>query len=235
MTNEQPRVNAGQTGAGRWTSPVHPESPVQLFDRMDGTFFHPAPFKTAERCIEFWATVEIPDQIVDQVADAYHEAEVDERMDQIMEEWQQNWFRANPQPKDKHIPAWDAKYQAEREEYRLQALESLGDGPDRPLHLGSYDLPQLVRAAQIWRHAPNPERFPEEDAKACNYEFELFDGVMSVREIERKYRLSRFREELSRIAPDDSTDRIVAALGVLDEGNLAIQQDIILNRQMSEF
>lgn len=237
MTDNQPRVDSGLPGAGRWKGTAHPEAPIQLFDRMDGTFFHPAPFKTAEKCLSFWSTVEVPDQIIDQLADAYHEAEVDLRMEQIMEKWRQDWFKANPQPKDKHIPAWDAKYKAEHEEYRLQALENLSEdeNAERPLHLGEYDLPQLVRAAQIWRHAPAYSRFPEEEAKALDHPIELYEGCLTVDEIEEKYKLSRFHDELSRIAPDDSTDRIVAALGVLDEGNLAIQQDIILNRQMSEF
>lgn len=241
MTETEATGNRGTTwGNHAWQTP---SGHVALFDRMDGTFTHPAPFKTAEKCIEFWATIEIPDAIVDRLADAYHDAEVDIRMEAIMEEWRVRWFAANPQPAHRHLESWEEKYQTEREEYRLSSLATLTDGPDRPLYLGQYDLPQLIRAAQVWRHAPNPDRFPEEDAMACNYPFELFDDVLTVREIERKYRLSRFKDILSD-ASDTTTDRVVeslesvvGSLEVLDEALVAVQQEIIMSRTQapSEF
>ena len=245
MTETEATGNRGTTwGNHAWQTP---SGHVALFDRMDGTFTHPAPFKTAEKCIEFWATIEIPDAIVDRLADAYHDAEVDIRMEAIMEEWRVRWFAANPQPAHRHLESWEEKYQTEREEYRLSSLSALADGPDqsRPLYLGEYDLPQLVRAAQIWRHAPAYSRFPEEESKALDHSIELYDCSMTVDEIETKYELSRFHGALSQTASYAAVDRIVEGLEAvleplverLDQGLVAVQQEIIMFRTQapSEF
>lgn len=236
----QPRVNGGMPGAGQWKSTTHPESHVQLFDRMDSTFLHPTPFKTAEKCIQFWSTVEVPDPIVDQVVAAYAEfrsGEVDTRMDEIMLEWQRKWFEANPQPKDKHIPEWDAKYQSERETYRLQVLPEVeaAVAVERPQGLGEYDVTQLIRAAQMWYHSPSFSRFPEEDEIVRNHQIELFDGFLSVEEIEEKYGLERIHHAMTRIIPDNSTDRIVAALESVDAGLTHVQQEIIQTQAASQY
>lgn len=233
MNGSQPRVQSGVPGGGRWTGQNHPESGVQLFDRLDGTFLHPAPFKTAEKCIEFWSTVEIPDEIIDQVTEAYHqawEAESDARIDAAMEAWQQQWFAANPQPtRDKHIAEWDAKFKAEREPYRLSVVSVVEEqlASERPQYLGEYDAPQLIRAARMWYHAPNADRFPEEDAKVGGHPIELFDGFTTVDEIEEKYKLSSIGPSMERIYPDDSTDRIVDALSSLGDDTFAVQQQVL--------
>lgn len=241
MHERQPRVVNGVPGAGRWASPSHPEAAVPLFDRMDSTYLHPTPFRTAEKCIAFWSTVEIPDAIVDQASDAYLKAndnELDVRMTEEMEAWQQRWFAANPQPaKEKHIPEWEAKFKAEREQYRLAILPRVQEemAENRPSGLGEYDATQLIRAAQMWYHAPSPSKYPEEDEKVRDHQIELFDGYMTVEEIEVRYGLSRIHDAIRRIYPDDSTDRIVDALSSLGEDNLAIQQEIIRSADQLSF
>lgn len=205
-----------------------PGSYLPLHDRMDGTFLHPTPFKTAEKCIRFWSTVEIPDVIVDQVAVAYAQVksdEVDTRMDEVMLEWQRQWFAANPQPKDKHIPAWDAKYQSEREAYRLKVLP--GVEAERPQGIGEYDATQLIRAAQMWYHSPNYVRFPAEDEIVRNFQIELHGGLMTVEEIENLYGLERVHHAMTRIIPDFSTDRIVSTLELVVHAVTDVEKQII--------
>lgn len=200
---------------------------------MDSTYLHPTPFRTAEKCIAFWSTVEIPDPIVDQASMAYiqaNEQELDVRMREEMESWQQHWFAANPQPlKEKHIREWDAKFKAEREQYRLATLERVQAelAELRPAGLGEYDATQLIRAAQMWYHAPSQSKYPEEDERVRDHQIELYDGYMTVEEIEVRYGLSRIHDAIRRIYPDNSTDRIVSALESIGEDNLAIQQEII--------
>ena len=206
---------------------------VPLFDRLDSTYLHPTPFRTAEKCIEFWSTVEIPDVIVDQAVIAYpksFEQEVDRRINEEMEAFHQRWFAANPQPaKDKHIPEWEAKFSAEREQHRLSVVGPIEDAvrSKRPDGLGEYDVTQLIRAAQMWYHSPNFERFPEEDEKVRSHPIELYDGFLTVEEIENLYKLESIHDSIARIYPDDSTDRIVSALENIGEDTLAVQQEII--------
>lgn len=233
MNDQQPRVQNGLQGAGQWASHTHPESQVQLFDRMDGTFLHPAPFKTASSCIAFWSTVEIPDQIIDQFTGAYAEMcvrEIDIEMGLTMGAWEQTWIAENPQPKkEKDIPEWEAKFQSERESYRLEILPQVEQGllNARPDQVGRYDAPQLVRAAQMWIHAPNGGRFPEEEAKVSSHAVELFDGVLTVDEIETKYRLSQLQEAIRRIIVEDPMEKLVESLDTTNDRLLDVHKEII--------
>lgn len=231
----QPRVPEGVPTGGQFSTPTHkePEQSVRLFDRTDCTYLHPTPFRTAEKCIEFWSTVEIPDAIVDQAVAAYEkslDAEVDRRIEAVMEAFHREWFTANPQPaKEKHIPEWDAKFKAEREQYRLSIVGTVEDAvrSERPDGLGEYDVTQLIRAAQMWYHSPNFERFPEEDEKVRTHPIELYDGFLTVEEIERRYQLEAIHDSIARVYPDNSTDRIVDALSSLGDDTFAVQQQVL--------
>lgn len=227
-------------GAGQWKSTTHPESHVQLFDRMDSTFLHPTPFRTAEKCIQFWSSVEIPDAIVDQVVAAYAESrsgEVDTRMEETMLDWQRKWFAANPQPKDKHIPEWDARYQSEREAYRLQVLPEIeaAVAVERPQALGEYDVTQLIRAAQMWYHSPDYTRFAEEDELVRNHQVELYEGFLTVEEIEEKYGLEKIHPAMARIAQDDALATIVDEIRGLGAGITGVQQEIIHSQVAAQY
>lgn len=226
MNENQPRVVPGQPGGGRWKPQAHGESQVQLFDRMDGSFFHPSPFKTAESCIRFWSTIEIPDAIVDQFVDDFHDAQVklvDDEMYRYMHAWESEWLAKNPKPERSELKAWEAKYDREREEYRLSILPDVE--ATHPSALGRYDIPQLIRAAQMWTHAPNA-RFGDEQDKVGSHLVELFDGSMTVDQIEAKYQFSRFQESLRRVRVNDPTDKLMQVLDRIDAGNQKLAEGI---------
>lgn len=229
--NDQPRLNTGQPGAGQWTSPTHAESQVQLFDRMDGSFFHPSPFRTAESCIRFWSSIEVPDAIIDQFAEDFHAAQtelVGEEMRRYMHAWESEWLAKNPKPATSEIPAWEAKYNREREDYRLSILPGVKDAS--PSVLGQYDVTQLIRAAQMWTHAPNA-RFGDEQDKVGSHSIELFEGSMTVDQIEDKYRFSRFQESLKRVRVNDPTDKLLAVLNSIDTSVSQVPEEIVASLQ----
>lgn len=197
------RVPSGVSTGGQFTHNQHAESPVRLFDRTDGSFLKPSPSRTADHCINFWSTVEIPDAIIDQVEKAYREGrarEVNQEMDTAMDAWERQWSGANPQPK-RHVEDWQARFEQEREAYRQEILPA---ATARPTALGTYDSRQLIRAAQMYYHAPNKNRFPEETEKVLDHEIELFDEVLTVRQIERKYGLWDYHFAMEAVFKDDS-------------------------------
>lgn len=226
MHDNQPQVQTGDPGGGQRGTPSHAEPQVPLFDRMDGSFFHPSPFRTAENCIRFWSSIEIPDAIIDQFLDDFHAAQVkkvDEEMRRYMHAWESEWLARNPKPATAEIPAWEAKYTPEREEYRLAILPGVQDA--NPSALGRYDIPQLIRAAQIWTHAPNA-RFGDEQDKVGSHSVELFEGSMTVDEIEAKYQFSRFQESLRKVRVNDPTEKLLAVLNSIDAGVSEIPMQI---------
>lgn len=226
MTVEQPRVQAGIPGAGQFApggaahspSPVTLGSPVKLFDRTDGTYYHPAPSATAEHCINFWANVEIPDEIITQVENAYYndrQLEIDEDMEETMRAWTVEWMESNPEP-----GKWASKFDTEnynqrwRDEHEVHRLKVLpGVEARRPLALGSYDSTQIIRASQMAAHHPDPNKFPDEVPKVLMHPIELFDGEMAVHEIEKKYRLARIAPYIAGLVKPDNEARMLEAIG----------------------
>lgn len=226
MNESQPRVITGQPGAGQWKSPQHAEAQVQLFDRMDGSFFHPSPFRTAESCIRFWSSIEVPDAIIDQFAEDFHDGQskkVDEEMYRYMHAWEADWLTRHPKPSPAEVPAWESRYAAEREDYRLSILPGVEES--YPSKIGEYDVAQMIRATQMWAHAPNP-RFEGEQEKVGAHLIELFDGSMTVDEIEAKYGFSRFQESLKRVRVNDPTDKLMQVLDRIDAGNQQLAEGI---------
>ena len=114
---------------------------------MDGTYYHPAPSATAEHCINFWATVEIPDRIITQVEDAYYDdrqREIKEDIDEIMRTWSAEWVKANPEPgnwagEDK-VEEYNQRWRDAHEVHRLKVLPEVE--ASRPLALGSMTQPK---------------------------------------------------------------------------------------------
>jgi hypothetical protein len=176
---------------------------IRLFDRNDGTFLKPSPSATAEHCIRFWNTVQIPDEIIWQVEAEYRNGrtvEVDQKMRAAMDAWQADWERANPAPrKPRDLEAYQARFRSEYEEYRQSILPSVE--ASRPDALGEYDSRQLIRAAQMYAHAPADDKFPGESQKVFDERIELFDEVLTVLQIEERYALSRLGHAMDRILP----------------------------------
>ena len=198
------RVPAGIPIGGQFAATTHAEAPIKLFDRNDGSFLKPAPSATAEHCIEFWANVEIPDEIITQVEVEYakwRSAEIDTDMEQAMSKWSERWSEQNPAPK-KDVDAYSARWRAEHEQYRQSILP--GVVAKRPERLGQYDSRQLIRAAQMLIHRPHNARFPGEGDKVLAEPIELFDETLTVLEIDQKYSLYDIRHAMSRIFKSDA-------------------------------
>ena len=229
MSVEQPRVPSGIPGAGQFAtggnhspSPVTLGSPVKLFDRNDGTYLHPSPSATAEHCINFWANIEIPDDIIAQVESAYYndrQQEIVDDMEDAMRDWTHDWMKTNPEPPVKAGPAateqYNQRFRKEHEEYRQQIIPEV-EGR-RPIALGSYDSKQIIRAAQMGMRAPDKNKFPDEVAKVMLHPIELFDGEMAVHEIHKEYKLSRISPYIMEMVKDDNEAKMLEAIGTTNE------------------
>ena len=207
-----------QFASGHRPNPLAFGALVRLFDRMDGTYYHPAPSATAEHCINFWANVEIPDEIITQVENAYYsdrQQEIDEDMEETMRAWTAEWVKANPDPgawagKDR-VEEYNQRWRGEHEVHRLKVLPEVE--ARRPIHLGNYDAPQIIRAAQMGSHCPDTEKFPGEIDKVMLHPVELFDGEMLVHEIHKKYAIDRVAPYIEGLVKPDNEARMIEAIG----------------------
>ncbi|MCU6479090.1 hypothetical protein [Arthrobacter sp. A2-55] len=222
MTTEgiarQPMGAPASTG-GQFRSTVHAESPVRLFDREGGTFFNPSPAATAEYCIQFWSTVDVPDEIVEQLKAAYSQRANEEfslELQRRMDEWRDAWLEANPKPRKggKHLEAWGDQLETEYDAHKEAVAAEIK--AERPQYLRYYDAPQLVRAAKMLYHRPNNDKFPDESIRVFDEPIELFDEVLTVEQIEQKYRLFELRNAMSTIHRDGE-DRVLHALSTVSD------------------
>lgn len=193
-----------------------PDTPVPLFDRNDGSYLHPSPSATAEHCITFWSTVEIPDDIITRSSVAYNldrDREVDDDMTAAMAEWTDDWAAKNPEGKKtpKSTEERNVKFRAEHEAHRLSILP--GVEAKRPMGMGSYDSRQLIRAYQMVVNRPNPDKFPEESEKVLNHEIQLFDETATVRDIHNKYQLYRIGNHVKGLVKPDEGQAVLDAIG----------------------
>lgn len=219
---------------GRYDFAYHPESPVKLFDRNDGSYLHPSPSATAEHCITFWSNVEIPDEIISQSVSAYYsdrELEVEDDMNAAMASWTDDWAADNPEGKKtpKSTEERNIKYRAEHEVYRLSILPEVE--AKRPLLMGEYDARQLIRAYQMVVNRPSADKFPEESEKVLNHEMQLFDETAAIRDIYLKYQLHRISGSIRGQVKVDEGQAVLDAIGQTNEllagiGKEIVRQDI---------
>jgi hypothetical protein len=216
---------------GRYDFVYHPESPVKLFDRNDGTYLHPSPSATAEHCITFWSNVEVPDEIIDRSVDAYYNdrvQEVEDDMNAAMAAWTDDWASRNPESSKMTVKSAEErnqKFRAEHEAYRLSILPDIE--AKRPAALGSYDSRQLVRSYQMALNRPNPDKFPEESEKVLNHEIQLFDETLTVRDIQIKYQLHRVGNTIVGKVKVDEGQRVLDAIGQTNILLAGINQEIV--------
>jgi hypothetical protein len=215
---------------GRYDFAYHPESPVKLFDRNDGSYLHPSPSATAEHCITFWSNVEIPDDIISQTEEVYRadrDQEVDDDMTAAMASWTDEWADANPEGKKtpRSTDERNAKYRSEHEAYRLSILPEVE--AKRPLAMGSYDSRQLIRAYQMVVNRPNPDKFPEESEKVLNHEMQLFDEVATIRDIHLKYQLHRIGGNIKGQVKIDEGQAVLDAIGHTNQLLAGISTEIV--------
>jgi hypothetical protein len=216
---------------GRYDFAYHPESPVKLFDRTDGSYLHPSPSATAEHCITFWSNVEIPDEIISQSESAYYAdrvQEVEDDMNSAMAAWTDEWAERNPESAKmtpKLIEERNAKYRSEHEAHRLSILP--GVEAKRPEVMGEYDARQLIRAYQMVANRPNSTKFPEESEKVLSHPVQLFDETLTVREIQHKYGLHRIGSVIEGKAKVDEGQAVLDAIGHTNQLLAGISTEII--------
>lgn len=232
MTQDVNRVpNGAPMGTGgRYDFVYHPESPVKLFDRNDGTYLHPSPSATAEHCITFWSNVEVPDEVIDRSVDAYYEdraGEVNDDMNLAMAAWTDDWASKNPEGKKtaKSTEERNLKFRVEHEAHRRSILPEAE--AKRPAAMGSYDARQLVRSFQMALNRPNPEKFPEESEKVLNHEIQLFDETLTVRDIQIKYQLHRIGNTIEGKVKPDEGQAVLDAIGRTNVLLAGINQEIV--------
>lgn len=193
--------------------PAKPERPrVQLFDRMDGTWYRPAPFSKAAACIEFWNTAQIPDGAIEQFEKAYRaavEGDKTREHNAVMNPWGEAWMAANPKPKrDKDRPEWQTRFDADFKE-RKDALDA-ELAPKYP-SITFYDLPQLLRVARMLQTRPSGVYWEQGNLVFQEW-IELYEETLTVQQIEEKYHLSRIWNALFYPAVPSAFANVVAAL-----------------------
>lgn len=227
------RIDGGVPQGGQFTSPPHAESPVKLFDRTDGSFFNPSPSSTADHCISFWSSIQIPDEVIYQVMATYLEkrkSEVEQGATQRAADWKQSWLQENPKPRFR-VDEWEARFRDEHAAFKAKAVEDLTN--ERPMKLGNYDSRQLVRAAQMFYHLPNPHRFREENLKVRDHEIELYDETLTVEEIEDKYRLHRLHYAMESVFEDNTEKQILEGINALNSNMSVLSEEVIDARRDS--
>lgn len=226
------RAPAGIPSGGQFVAHNHAEAPIRLFDRTDGSFLNPAPSATADHCIRFWSSVEIPDEIIDQVVVEYakmRSTEIDRDMENAMAQWRTHWEDQNPVPK-RGLEEYQERFKAEYEQHRQAILP--GVSAKRPERLGQYDVPQLIRATKMMIHRPNPGRFPGEELKVMNEPVELFNETLTVAQIDEKYNLYEVKHAMERIHRTDN-GALLTALEVQSEQLSGIHTQLVHQRNDS--
>jgi hypothetical protein len=180
----------GSVHAGKFRATTYAEPPAEglggIFDRNDGSFLLPSPSKTSQHCIRFWGTVNVPDDIAlvfDRMYSArgLREKAMPEFAPALKE--RAEWLAQNPDAtRTERVLAWR----------RIKQEHNL---PARGFDLSNYEVVPLLRAAQMYYHAPS-ERFPEEREAVMNHQIELLDETLTVKEIEEKYRFASFHHVL---------------------------------------
>ena len=200
---------------------------VPLFDRADGSFFRPSPSSTAQHCIEFWSSVAIPDAIIRQVENVYFKTrtnDVKAGVAQRVAEWKASWLQENPKPRFK-VDQWEAKFQADYAVIKAQATADLTNV--RPMKLGSYDSRQLVRAAQMFYHLPDPERFTNENLAVRDHFIELFNETLTVEQIQMKYKLLQIHHALESVFVDATLTQILQAINDVNSNLSIVSEEVI--------
>jgi hypothetical protein len=207
--------------------------PVKLYNRAGGSFFWPWPSSTAEHCISFWSSVEVPDEIISQFVSTYHERrknEVAQGAAQRTDEWKQKWLQENPKPRFK-TDDWEAKFQSDRAHFTAQVTDELTN--ERPMKLGLYDARQLILAAQMLYHLPDSRKFPAENIKVRDHAVELYQETLTVEQINDKYKLFSLHYALERVFEDPVQKQILQCVRDLNSNMSVLSEEVIDARRES--
>lgn len=159
-----------------------------------------------------------------------HEKHVDEIMDHWMGSWRDKWPEKNPKPaRKKEVEAWEQRYRQEHEAYRLQVLPQAEER--RASQLNVYDAPQVIWAWKMFHNSPNNARWPEASKKVMNHQVEIFDGPMTVQEINMAYRLDRISSATERIFHAGEGAKLLEALEQVARRLAGVHQEIAMQNQ----
>lgn len=214
--NPQFREEDHQRGLdGKFAATMKPEAqvePLKLFDREDGTFLDPPASKTAEHCVRFWSAVKIPDEIVVAFRDSQ---ELDRRQrasDELQtqyDHWLEQWKQGRPQyTKEERSAAW--------REYSLEHQIDARIAAKYPA-LAHPDASQAIRAMQMFRFRPDPNRWPDESQAVLDHQIETWhEHGYTVKEMVDVFNLSGMRPVVDRmpqpLQPVNRDDEILQAL-----------------------
>lgn len=214
MTEQvQNRILSGNTGAGRYTYKSNSEADTELpaeddaAYNADGTWFFPPRPRSAAQSANFWENCHVPDEILDQFRRVYSanwDDDVAIRVRAGLDDWEKDYRAQNPAPKVFLSTAAKDKYEEELRRVKVEESEDLRNDAlrERPRVMHVYDTRALARAARMFQFAPLESRQPDEYRKAMEHPVDLYDEVLTVEEVEQKYRLSDIVASLDEVFPD---------------------------------
>lgn len=212
----QPRVPEGvSSDGGQWkVGHLEEPAPMKLYDRTTGTCFNPPMASTAERGLEFWEQVEIPDITIQRARLLYN---AQQRFDfaahiqGLIDAHMQQWRDANPQPRtDSRLTHWVQARAEEEQHFTGEVSEREHEtyfSEENPEYMDAVEAQQIVRAWFARRNGPNSQRFPGEFEKTEAHEVELYAGTETIGTLNRRYQLNRFADQLETV-PDPAADAI---------------------------
>lgn len=188
---------------------------MKLYDRGTGTCFNPPLSTTAEKALEFWEQVEIPDITIERAKNLYNEQQ---RVDfaghlrSVVTEHMQQWETKKPYPKfvQSRQNDWARNRAEEEADFTADISEAESEiffNEENPERMKTTEAQQITRAWFAYRNGPNPELFPGELEKLCEHEVELFRGSETIVTLLDRYRLTRFAAQLNKV-PDPTSDAI---------------------------
>lgn len=209
MNISQDRVSAREKArqkTGEFGHQQHSESVVQLnpspltvpyYRGMGGSFHYPNPMDNAEDAIEFWSTVEIPDD----AAYAFHMALSSrlngiyrQRLDEINLDLMQPWDQSNPQPSSEA----DAQIWQQRREQHFAAIKE--QNPDPAFHeVVGFRRPdnalvqQLLRVERMFHAGVDRHQHPEEHRRVTSAIVQMPEGPTHAREVYDRYGLGELQ------------------------------------------
>lgn len=200
LSQAQTAQQSNRNADGTYAHGTHAEPAVRLFDtHRGGTFYHPTPPSTAKACIEFWSSVDAPDEAVSRFASGLqqqHAQRLSKAIEAEIEARRVLWETSNPMPKKaKDIEKWKGAYA----EVYSRDMKEVAGWSDEELVPGlphRFDHQQLARVAQMVTYGPNGQRQQEEFQKLIHTHVEFYDGPMTVREAWQKHNLGALQHLL---------------------------------------
>lgn len=213
LSQAQAAQQSNRNTDGNYAHGSHAEPEVRLFDtHRGGTFYHPTPPSTAKACIEFWSSVDAPDEAVSRFArglQQQHAQRLSKAIEAEIEARRVLWETSNPMPKKaKDIEKWKSAYA----DVYSRDMEEVASWNDEELVPGAphrFDHQQLARVAQMVTYGPNGHREREEFQKLIHTQVEFYDGPMTVKEAWQKHDLGSLQHLLEY---RDGTESIVSGL-----------------------